>query len=174
MNNLKFVKAYFGDEERKDIISFWEDPESPDGLVEISIEANPEDKDYQHLMTLTSLDEIHETTWSYIKESDDAFKDAVIEIARERGWLVNMNNGGTSDFHKIIVDMIFDPYEEKIHKEKLFFFKIQLFEKDFIKNCTDKNLKKNLRRAATPVEVVKAAIEIYDASQASSSPETAD
>lgn len=174
MNNMNYVSAYFKDNDRRTIVSYWQDPENPEALVEVVIEADEHDDEYKNLLEHVSLDQIHENTWSYIKDSEEAFKETVVEIAKERGWLVNMDDGGTSDFHKIIVDMIFDDYNEDIHKEKLFFLKLQLFEKEFIKSSTDKEAKKKIRRAPTPIEAIKAAIEIYDATLASSSPQTAD
>ena len=85
-----------------------------------------------------------------------------------------MDDGGTSDFNKILVDIVFDEFNEELHKEKLFFLKINIFEKDFVKECVDKDLKKKLRRAATPLEAIRVAIEIYDTTQGSSSPDSAD
>jgi hypothetical protein len=165
MNSMKFVSAYFKDNDRKHVLSYWEDPESPGDLVEIVIEADDTDSEWKELLTHIALDEIHTNTWNYIKDSEQALKDQVIDIAKDNGWLINMDDGGTSDFHKILVDMIFDPYDEEIHKEKLFFFKLQLFEKDFMKNSKDKEGKKKVRRAATPLDALKAAIEIHDANQ---------
>ena len=170
---LTFVSAYFRDNNRKSVLSFWEDPDSPGDLIEFSLEADGSDA-WKELLEYTSLDEIHENTWAYIKDSEQSFKDQVIEVAKERGWLINMDDGGTSDFHKVIVDMIFEPHDEEIHKEKLFFLKIQIFERDFIKESKDKDAKKKLRRAKTPIDALKVAIEIYESSQASSSPDTAD
>lgn len=172
-NGLNYVSAYFSDDERKTVMTYWEEPANPGELVEIAIEAKV-GNDWDELMTYCTMDELHENTWNYIKESEQAFKDQVIDIAKERGWLVNMDDGGTSDFHKIVVDMVFDPYDEEIHKEKLFFLKIQLFEKEFIRTCKDKEAKKKLRRSATPVEAMRTAIEIFDASQEASSQDTSD
>lgn len=173
-DNLTYISAYFRDNDRKSIISFWEDPDNAGQLVEFSLEATEESVEFKELLEHVSMDEIHENTWTYIKDSEQAFKDQVIEIAKERGWLINMDDGGTSDFHKVIVDMIFEPYDEEIHKEKLFFFKIQLFERDFIKECKDKGIKKELRRAKTPIEALKIAIEIFESSQTSASLDSAD
>lgn len=174
MNDMTYVSAYFKDNDRRTIVSYWQEPENPEALVEVVVEADENNADYKNLLEHVSLDQIHENTWSYIKDSEEAFKETVIEIAKERGWLINMDDGGTSDFHRIIVDMIFDEYDEDIHKEKLFFLKLQLFEKDFIKTSKDKEGKKKIRRAPTPIEAIKAAIEIYDANPVSSSPDTAD
>jgi len=171
--NLKYVNAYFRDDERRSILTYWKENDASDEIIDIEISVDDE-QSYNELLHYTTIDQIHENTWNYIKESEEAFKETVVEIAKERGWLVNMDDGGTSDFNKILVDIIFDEFNEELHKEKLFFFKINIFEKDFVKECADKDLKKNLRRATTPLEAVRAAIEIFDASQKTSSPDNAD
>ena len=172
--NLTYISAYFRDNDRKSIIPLWEAPDNEGDLVEFSLEATEESAEFKELLEHVSMDEIHENTWTYIKDSEQAFKDQVVEIAKERGWLINMDDGGTSDFHKVIVDMIFEPYDEEIHKEKLFFLKIQIFERDFIKESKDKEAKKKLRRAKTPIEALKVAIEIFESSQTSASLDSAD
>ena len=171
--NLKYVNSYFQDDERRTIITYWKENDSSDEIIDITIDVNDESS-YNELLQYTSLDQIHENTWVYIKESEEAFKETVIDIAKDRGWLVNMDDGGTSDFNKILVDIVFDEFNEELHKEKLFFLKINIFEKDFVKECVDKDLKKKLRRAATPLEAIKVAIEIYDTKHGSSSPDSAD
>lgn len=175
IENLTYVSAYFRDDQRSSVLSFWEDPNGANGdLIEVAMTTDENDTNFKHLLEHVTIDEIHENTWRYIQESDQAFKDQVIEIAKERGWLVNMDDGGTSDFHRILIDMLFEPFDEEIHKEKLFFFKIQLFEREFVKNCKDKELKKKVRRAATPLEALRGAIDIFDATQAEASTDAAD
>jgi hypothetical protein len=174
MNNFRYINAYFRNEQRDSVMSYWEDPDNPGALVEIIMETKDEDPQWKELLEHVTVDEIHENTWTYTKESEQAFKDQVIEIAKEKGWLVNLDDGGTSDFHKILIDLIFDPYDEKLHKEKLFFFKLQLFEKEFVKQCKDKDLKKKIRRSNTPIDALRAAIEIFDASQAQASSDASD
>ena len=172
--NLKYVNAYFSNEAHTEITTFWEDPENPEGNVTEIVISTDDKPTLDELLTYTTHDEINENTWSYIHDSQEAFKELVVKIANERGWLVNMNDGGTSDFNRILVDLLFDDYDEEIHKEKLFYIKINLFEKGFIKECKDKDLKRRLRRAATPLEAFKVAIEIYDTMQGSSSPDNTD
>tara|TARA_B100000965_G_scaffold99392_1_gene81377 strand:+ start:4136 stop:4666 length:531 start_codon:yes stop_codon:yes gene_type:complete len=171
--NLKYVNAYFRDDARRSIITYWKENDSSESIIDIEISVDDQQY-FNELLEHTSIDQIHENTWNYIKESEEAFKETVIEIAKERGWLVNMDDGGTSDFNKILIDIIFDEFNEEIHKEKLFFLKINIFEKDFVKECVDKDLKKKLRRASTPLEAIRVAIDIYDANQETSSPDTAD
>jgi len=171
--NLKYVNAYFRDDERRSILTYWKENDSSDSIIDIEIDVNDE-KSLNELLEYTSIDQIHENTWNYIKDSEEAFKETVVQIANDRGWLVNMDDGGTSDFNKILVDIVFDEYDENIHKEKLFFLKINIFEKDFIKECKDKDLKRKLRRASTPLEAFRVAIEIYDTMQDSSSSDNSD
>ena len=162
-NDLEYFNAYFANEDRTIVSSYWKDAD--DNIVSIAMSTEADDPEWINLLEQVTVDEIHENTWKYIKESEQAYKDQVIEIAKERGWLVNMDDGGTSDFHKILVDMLFEPFDENLHKEKLFFFKIHLFEKDVINQCKDKEAKKKIRRAGTFIEAIKAAIEILDANQ---------
>jgi hypothetical protein len=168
MNNFTFVSAYFSNEDKTTIMSFWEDPENQGVLIENIIEADEQDSSYANLLEHITLDEIHSNTWEYIKESEQAFKDQVIHIAKEKGWLVNIDDGGSNDFLKIVIDMIFDTYDEKKDKEQLFYLKLQLFEKQAVKECKDKELKKALRRASTPLGAIRAAIDIVDAIQEAS------
>jgi hypothetical protein len=172
MHNMEYVNAFFTDDKRTDVTSYWRNTEGE--IVEISLAVEAEDAEWKELLEYVTLDEIHENTYNYIKQSQQAYKDQVIEIAKERGWLVNMDDGGTSDFHRVLVDMLFDPYEEALHKEKLFFFKMQLFEKDAIRLSKDKDAKKKVRRASNFLDAIRAAIEIADANPAQASTDASD
>ena len=172
--NLKYVNAYFSNEAHTEITTYWEDDDNLETNLHEIVISTADEVSLNELLTYTTHDEINENTWSYIHDSQEAFKEKVIEIAKDRGWLVNMNDGGTSDFNKILVDLIFDDYDEKIHKEKLFYVKINLFEKDFVKEGKDKDSKRRLRRAATPLEAFRVAIEIYDTMKGPSSSDAPD
>lgn len=172
MHNMKYVNAYFVNEARTDVSSYWANDDGE--IVEITVSVDNDDVEWNELLEHVTLDEIHENTYNYTKEAEQAYKDQVIEIAQERGWLVNMDDGGTSDFHRILVDLMFDPYDEELHKEKLFFFKMQLFEKDVIKNSKDKEAKKKIRRAKSFIDATRYAIEIFDANQEEASTDVSD
>ena len=51
-------------------------------------------------------------------------------------------------------------YDPQKDKEKLFMFKLQLFEVDAIRECTDKNAKRKIRQAKTMLKACQAAIDI--------------
>ena len=58
---------------------------------------------------------------------------------------------------------LFKPYdnEDGTTLENLFAIKLELFEMNNIRQNTNAELKRALRRAETPLEVIRAAIEIY-------------
>ena len=173
IEGFKYVSAYFTDEDKQTIRSYWQDPAVPEKLVETIIQADPEDAEFKNLLEVVSMDELHTNTWEYIKESEQAFKDQVIAIAKENGWIVNIDDGGSNDLYKMLIEMIFT-FDITKDKEKLFHFKLQMFEQEFIKNSKDKELKKQLRRAENILEVVRHSINIFDATQAASSSDGSD
>ena len=97
--NLKYVNAYFRDDVRRSILTYWKENDNSDSIIDIEISVDDE-QSFNELLQYVSIDQIHENTWNYIKESEEAFKETVIEIAKDRGWLVNMDDGGTSDFSR--------------------------------------------------------------------------
>jgi hypothetical protein len=173
MEGHKYVSAYFSDQNKQTVMSFWEDPDDTDCLVEFTIQADPEDPDYKALLEHVSVDELHTNTWEYIKESEQGFKDQVIAIAKENGWIVNIDDGGSNDLYKILIDLLFN-FNKEEDKERLFHFKLQLFEQEFLKNCKDKEIKKKIRRSETILEVVSHAVSIFDTTQVSSSQDDSD
>ena len=71
--NLKYVNSYFQDDERRTIITYWKENDASDEIIDITIDVNDESS-YNELLQHTSIDQIHENTWTYIKESEEAFK----------------------------------------------------------------------------------------------------
>ena len=159
--NHEYVEAYFTDNHKKTIRSYWRDTtQVGDVLEEMIIEADPDDASFQMLLQSVSIDEIHSNTWYYIRNSQEALKQEVVAIAKENGWLYNLEDGGRNSFHSMFVDFLFSEAKDAEEKEKLFFLKLELFEKDQIKSCKDKELKKALRRSTTVVDAVDLAIQI--------------
>ena len=157
---LTYINAYFTDDKRSSVRSYWSDQK--DDLVEFNTECNESDPQWLKLLEFVTMDEIHENTWQYIKDSQEAFKEEIIKIARENGWIYDMDGGANSDLHKALVKMLFGGYDKEKQRELLFFLKLEIFEQDFIKRCTDKDIKKDLRRAEDIITTLKFAIEIYE------------
>ena len=101
---------------------------------------------------------LYENTWNKIQSDKNAFEQSVLKIAKEQGLVYDTNKTETK-FHTAMMDFLFN-YKETEEKEDLFVFKLASFELDIVKNCKDKNQKAAIRKAQTPLEVVKAISEI--------------
>ena len=58
-----------------------------------------------------------------------------------------------------MMDFLFN-FKVDQEKEDLFAFKLASFELDIVKNCKDKNQKAAIRKAQSPLDVVKAISDI--------------
>ena len=164
MDSWTFVDAYFIDEQRTQVRSYWSDRnniENPHDVFEYIIEVNEDDESWQHLMTVTTYDQLNASTSRYISDSQTELKKAIVEIAEEKGWIYQLDSSTKSALHKELVAFLFDD-EEEDQKDKLFFLKIELFEKDFVKKCKDKDLKRKLRKSASVTEAIATAIEMQN------------
>jgi len=160
MQGHKFLNAYFTDEERTIVESLWE--EESTGIVrEEIIEAKDGDAAWEDLLTYIDIDTLHEMTFKHIRDLDNMYKDQVIAIAKERGMVYDIDAINT-DIYKAIASSLFKPFDPEEDKEKLFLYKLQLFEEDHIKNNTNKSQKTRLRKAKTLLEATRIAIELYE------------
>ena len=152
----EFVRAYFSNNERTTVESFW-----TDGNVERVeyIEAKEGDPNWENLLTHIDIDDLHEATYKHIREQNEVFEDSIIKIGKERGLLYDINEIDT-DVYKVLAQCLFGPFDEEKDKEKLFLYKLQLFELDAIKKTKSKIKKKNLRQAKSIIEATKIAIDL--------------
>ena len=65
--------------------------------------------------------------------------------------------------YKFILDFLTTDKQE--HLDKLFSFKIFLFEQDVVKNYKIENVKSEIRKAKTPIEALKVYIKIWEESK---------
>ena len=152
----EFVRAYFSNNERTTVESFWTDGEVE--RVEY-IEAKDGDPNWENLLTHINIDDLHEATYKHIREQNEVFEDSIIKIGKERGLLYDINEIDT-DVYKVLAQCLFGPFDEEKDKEKLFLYKLQLFELDAIKKTKSKIKKKNLRQAKSIIEATKIAIDL--------------
>jgi hypothetical protein len=127
------------------------------------IEAKEGDRSWKNLLTHIDIDSLHEATYQQIKAQDLAFKDDVVRYAKKAGLVHDITNLYSVDAMKLIVQFLFGSFDEKADKEKLFMFKIKLFEVEAIKDSKKKALKAKLRRSKTMLDAMKTAIKIIDA-----------
>lgn len=171
--NHTFVTAYFTNDERLTIQSYWTDEQTGD-YIEYVIEVKEGDADYENLLEHITIDELHENTYQNIKASEEAIKEQVIAIAKERGWIYDISTDNNTEIYKAIANLLFREFDAEKHKETLFFTKLELFEQDGVKKCKDKNLKKQLRKAPDIVTCIELACKIFRANLEAASPQPAD
>lgn len=156
----EFLTAHFSNNERTTVESYWVTPDGKETRVEY-IEANPEDTAWKKLLTHIDIDSLHENTYKHIKAENEAFEDNVIKLAKSRGMIYDIDEM-SGDVHKVIAQSLFAPFDETQDKEKLFLYKLQLFEVEAIRKCTDSQKKRELRQAKTILEATKIAIDIVE------------
>ena len=103
----EFVRAHFSNNDRTTVESFW-----TDGDVERVgyIEAKEGDPNWENLLTHIDIDALHEATYKQIRAQNEAFKEDVIKIAKERGLIHDLTNLNEVDTMNLIVQFIFGEF----------------------------------------------------------------
>ena len=155
---MEFLTAYFANNERTVAKAIYVNDEGNEVPFVVSAEdGNPQ---WEKILEKLSLDQLHENTYKYIKQSEEDFKAQVMSIAKDRGMLIDIDERNT-DAQKRLLDIIFNPDEdEKQRKESLFTFKLALFEFEAIKNSDDRKTKAEIRKAEDLIGALEAAIKI--------------
>lgn len=156
-DDFKFVTAYFINNERSIAQVEWLD-KSDVFQIEV-VEAKEGDAAWNRLLSHMSEDELHETTYKYIREQNTIFEKDVIEIAKKRGLIYDVDSIN-SRFYKVFVDNILFGDDSDI--ERLFMYKLALFESDPIKNSDKKELKAKLRKTTTICDATRVAMDIVN------------
>ena len=154
----EFVRAHFSNNERTTVESFWSD-----GNVERVeyIEAKEGDPNWENLLTHIDIDDLHQATYKHIKEQNEIFEDSIVKIAKERGMIYDFDEQNT-DVYKAFVQVMFGNFDPKKDKEKLFLYKLQLFEAEAVKSSKSSAKKKKLRQAKTMIDATKAALSMVE------------
>lgn len=156
-DEFEFITAYFINNERSIAQVEWLDKA---GMFHIEVvEAKQGDAAWNRLLSHISEDELHETTYKYIREQNTIFEKDVITIAKKRGLIYDVDSIN-SRFYKVFVDNILFGDDSDI--ERLFMYKLALFESDPIKNSDKKELKAKLRKTTTVCDATRVAMEIVD------------
>ena len=142
----KFVRAHFSNNERTIVESFWTD--GKDERVD--------------LLTHISLDDLHEATYKHIKNTQKAFENQAIQIAKDQGILQDFQD--KTLINETIINSLFGKDDDGDSKNNLFVFKLKLFELDFVKECKKRKLKSDLRKAKNIRQAIKVAIDIFEQS----------
>ena len=160
MEGHDFLTAHFANNERTVAAVLWVTPDGKETREEY-VEAKEGDDAWENLLKHISIDQLHENTYKHIREQNQLFEDQVVAIAKERGMIYDIDSINT-DIYKAISAAIFAPFDPEVDKEKLFMFKLQLFEVESIKNSKNKELKSTLRKAPNLMDAIKIAIQIVE------------
>lgn len=160
---MEFLTAYFANDERTVAKAIYVDDEGNEvPFVASAEEGNPQ---WEKILEKLSIDQLHENTYKHIKQAEENYKAEVMAIAKERGLLLDLD-GANTDAVKGLLRLIFEKDEDdKVVKEKLFAFKLALFEFDEIKNSDNRDLKTQLRKAETIIDALSLGIEIVKQDQ---------
>jgi hypothetical protein len=152
----EFLTAHFSNNERTIVTSYWGNAGE---TIEITVKAEEGNENWATLLEYVDIDTLHEWTYKHIRDQVEAYENQVIRIAKERGMIYDINDID-SQLYEVLAKILFKEYDHKKDKEKLFMFKLQLFELDFVKQCTDNDLKRNLRKAENFIDAISITIEI--------------
>ena len=158
MKDHDLLTAHFVNNERTVVQAFWITPDGKETREEY-IEAKEGDDHWENLLKHINIELLHENTYKHIREQNVLFEDQVISIARERQLIYDIDSANT-EVYKIMSSLLFAPFDPEKDKEKLFMYKLQLFEVDQIRDSKNKELKANLRKSKNILEATKVAIEI--------------
>ena len=174
-----FDRAEFTNDDRTHIRVWYHNPDRTDltnGELDHFI-ANMEDTTsdggehpyLKRIFEITTLDDIHETTYKKVKNHEKIFKEFAIRTAKEQGLVIDPiayydNDSGSSKidtkFFGQTLALLFNEFDSEKSKEDLFIIKLAAFELDLIKNSNDREQKARLRKAKSPIEVLEVLMEM--------------
>lgn len=178
INKDNFRSARFCDNDRRQIEIILADRENVNEYIPYVIELDQNHPDFQQLMNVTTLPEIHDYTDKWCTEQRHRFKKEMLDIAVKEGiipskdkWTkktVNKDGQEVKEIVKEVVvqeklsfsDIITKIYGEEIdmekeeNKEQMFKAKLTAFEMPFIKDSENRGLKAQLRKAQSFKEVI--------------------
>ena len=151
-NEENFITAHFIDNERKNIEVLLKS-EDETAVNPYILEYDVDNPICQELLKLCSLDQLHENTYTKKQEERKVFVNQVKTIAQKEGLIKHIIEEVNPKFIELMMDFLLS--NKKEHIDRLFNFKIYLFEQDIVKNCKDQSLKSSIRKAKTPLEALK-------------------
>ena len=158
INKANYVGANFIDNERQFIeVSLNMDHTDELHLTPYVIEADENNLDFQDLMKLTTMDELHEMTWNTKKAESEAFIETAKAIMQDSGLLENETALSKTKMFPTLVENIFTNMENEDH---LFALKLALFELQDIRESENVEEKTALRKAQNKIDILQHAFNI--------------
>ena len=166
-----FVTAFYTDDERRMIEVHCRNNDKTQ-VIPYHIEHDEGHPYFQALMKYISVDELLNITHDRKKVERRHYERQVVKIARKEGLIFDakdyLNTVQKSPEQISVILKFFLSYffEGKFDKDKdkdlLFALKLELFEYDVIKKSDNSKYKSLIRKAQSPYEIMKYAIEIIE------------
>ena len=150
-----FIDAYFIDNERENIEVQMTNEDNKQIFTQI-VPFNYEHEGFKALQDVMSVDELHERTYNKKKEEKKLFEEQVIRIAKKDGLVFDEMKLDTKFYPTLVKSIV----EEQDNEDHLFALKLALFEVDKIKDAKNVELKSNIRKGKTKVEVLLNALKL--------------
>lgn len=158
-NNL--ISAYFIDNDRQNIELMCRSEDHLSVFTEI-LPFNVNNEQFKILSKVVSLDELHEATWQKKKEERKEYEQEVKRIAVKEGLLKKIIENVDNDYFELMFDFFLSNKPE--HIDRLFNFKIYIFEQEMIRNSKNEKVKTAIRKSKTPIEAFKYYLQIWEES----------
>ena len=149
-----YVVAKFIDEDRKNIEILLKDGDITRPHI---IEADEDNSDYQDLLKIIPIDDLHEQTHNINKAEGDAFKEFAIQVAKESGLVQQEESLEKVKTYPALVEAMFNNDD---NDDDIFALKLALFEVEKIRESKNTALKTKLRKAKSKIEVLRFAFDI--------------
>ena len=102
-----------------------------------------------------NLDQLHESTYQKVKNERKLFEETVIRIAQKDGLIMDSERIDTKFYPTLVTSL----FEDDDNADHVFALKLALFELDSIKDSTNEDAKKELRKAKNKLDIISAALQ---------------
>lgn len=140
-----FDTAVFTKEDRSVISAIFIDEKGERFAYHLEADVNQEA--YNELLKFVTVEELEQWTRDQIANDREVLLSLAFEEARAQGYEIS------NDLESIVLSKIFG-FDTEEHSEFLFKFKLKAFESPMVSNCTNEDLRIELRDALTPMEVL--------------------
>lgn len=165
----EFVDAYFTNNERTIVESIWWSRKEKVYRTHIC-KVEDDNPTWKELLEIVSIDDLHERTWQRINEMRTALDKSIVDIvlgqeSEDDGWIQHKEGLAKQSAESFLNALFMDNSDDEVaNKEKLFMFKLALFDWDKIKNVEDKQFKSSLRKSKSIADAVSIIIEYFSKS----------
>ena len=150
-----FIDGYFINGDYDIVETIWFEPNEEVYRTHVVL-AEDGDSEWEKLKEIVSVDDLMERTYIRFDELKEQLDEAIVAVASEGSdWESVKTELGKGSAEAFLEVLMFDKGDnEETNKEKLFIFKLALFDWEPIKTSKDKELKKKLRKAKSIIEAV--------------------